>query len=63
MRLAANLGLVLLTLVGLVWTLQGANVLAGSFMSGQSFWLYTGVILLIAGLLSLVWFNARPNAR
>ena len=54
-----NLGLLVLTLVGVVWTLQGANVLKGSVMSGQLFWLYAGVLLAIAGLASLVWFNTR----
>jgi len=62
-KLAANIGLVVLILVGIVWTLQGANVMRGSVMSGQSFWLYAGVVLAIAGVASLVWFNARPNAR
>lgn len=63
MKLATNLGLLLLTLVGILWTLQGANVVRGSVMSGQSFWLYAGIVTTIAGLASLVWFNGRPNAR
>ena len=37
-------------LVGLVWTLQGAGVLPGSFMTGSRFWLAIGIILDIAGL-------------
>jgi hypothetical protein len=63
MKLAANLGLLLLTLVGILWTLQGANVVGGSVMSGQSIWLYVGVLITVAGFAGLVWFNARPNAR
>ncbi len=63
MKLAINLGLLFLTLLGILWTLQGANVVGGSVMTGQSFWLYVGVVLTIAGLAGLVWFNARPNAR
>ena len=37
-------------LVGLVWTLQGAGVLPGSFMTGSRFWLAIGIILDIAGV-------------
>jgi hypothetical protein len=39
----------LLLLVGALWTLQGANVLGGSFMSGSSRWLVIGLICLVAG--------------
>jgi hypothetical protein len=63
MKLAANLGLLLLTLIGILWTLQGASIVGGSVMSGQAFWLCAGVVVTIAGLASLVWFNARPSAR
>jgi hypothetical protein len=41
---------VLLALVGLVWTLQGLNVLGGSAMSGSSLWATVGPIVLIVGL-------------
>ena len=41
---------VLLSLVGLVWTLQGLDVLRGSAMSGSSLWATIGPIVLIAGL-------------
>ena len=40
---------VIALLVGLVWTLQGAGVIGGSVMSGSSFWLAAGVVLLIVG--------------
>lgn len=54
---------ILAILVGVVWTLQGANVLAGSFMSGNSFWLAVGIVLLIVGVLvSLVGVRA-PRTR
>ncbi|HII40978.1 MAG TPA: hypothetical protein HA326_07165 [Thermoplasmata archaeon] len=42
-------------LVGLVWALQGADVLLGSSMSGNSFWLGAGVVLLIVGLVLAGW--------
>ncbi len=44
----------LLALVGAVWTLQGANVLGGSFMSGSSRWLVIGLLCLVAGAALLV---------
>jgi len=37
-------------LVGLVWTLQGAGVLPGSFMTGSRVWLAFGIILDVAGV-------------
>ncbi len=45
---------VLLALVGGLWTLQGAGVVAGSFMTGSRVWLITGVIALIVGIGLLV---------
>jgi lipopolysaccharide export LptBFGC system permease protein LptF len=41
---------------GVLWILQGLNLLQGSFMSGQSMWLVFGIILGLLGawlLLSL----------
>jgi hypothetical protein len=38
---------VILTGAGLVWTLQGLNVLPGSVMSGSSFWATVGPIVLV----------------
>jgi len=49
---------VLLALIGLIWTLQGINVLGGSFMSGQPFWAVMGVIAIVVGI-GLVIFGAR----
>jgi hypothetical protein len=45
--------------MGALWTLQGANILAGSAMSGQSQWLYIGIVLLLIGLVALYWANMR----
>jgi hypothetical protein len=38
-----------LILLGLVWILQGSGMLAGSVMTGQSQWLYTGIVVAIIG--------------
>ena len=48
-------------LVGLVWTLQGAGVLLGSFMTGSRFWLGIGIILDIAGVYLLYRGIARQS--
>ena len=50
---------IVMVLIGGLWTLQGSNVLAGSVMSGQSQWLYVGIIVAIVGLAVLWWFNLR----
>ena len=52
----------LLALVGAVWTLQGANVLGGSFMSGSARWLVIGVICVVAGA-ALVVIAVRRRSR
>lgn len=45
---------VLLALVGALWTLQGAGVVTGSFMSGSRMWLIIGVVALLVGIGLLV---------
>lgn len=41
---------VVLSAVGLVWTLQGLDVLRGSVMSGSPLWATIGPIVLVVGL-------------
>jgi hypothetical protein len=45
---------IVLALLGALWTLQGAGVAGGSFMSGSRLWLVIGVVLLIVGIGVLV---------
>lgn len=45
---------VLLTLIGALWTLQGAGVVTGSFMTGSRMWLIIGVVALVVGVGLLV---------
>ena len=53
---------VLLVLTGGVWTLQGANVLPGSFMTGSTLWLIIGVVFVVGGIaLLFVTFRRRPD--
>jgi len=59
MKLWGNGAAVIAVIVGAVWILQGANILGGSFMSGQSLWLYIGIVLAIAGVIGLWRVNFR----
>ena len=48
----------LLILIGVVWFLQGINVLPGSFMTGQTRWAVYGGIAAAAGV-GLLWTARR----
>ena len=50
---------VLLILVGVVWILQGINILLGSFMSGQPLYAVLGIVVAIIGIFLLVFANRR----
>lgn len=54
---------VILSAVGLVWTLQGLNVLRGSAMSGSSLWGTVGPIVLLVGLVLIVVGIVRRRRR
>ncbi|HZG90551.1 MAG TPA: hypothetical protein VEZ42_10110 [Pseudonocardia sp.] len=45
---------VVLALVGAVWTLQGLNLLGGSFMTGSTLWLVIGLVALVGGIALVV---------
>jgi hypothetical protein len=49
---------VLVFLAGLVWFLQGINILPGSFMSGNPQWVINGAIAMVIGG-GLFWFARR----
>ena len=57
-------GGLLLSLIGVVWIFQGLDQLGGSFMTGQPFWAWAGLVTLIAGLGILftairIWMRPR----
>ena len=54
MTIAAKILGVLLVLVGIVWILQGINVLPGSFMTGQTKWAVIGAVTLVIGIVLIV---------
>lgn len=55
MRIAITIVGIVAILLGGLWILQGANVMPNTVMSGQSQWLYTGIVLALAGVAALVW--------
>jgi hypothetical protein len=56
LNIAAAVGLAL----GLLWILQGASIVGGSVMSGQSVWLYIGIALVVVAAGLLAWANRPP---
>lgn len=61
MRIAGIVVGVVLALLGLLWILQGSNVIGGSMMSGQSQWLYIGIVVLIVGIVLAVVAQRRKR--
>ena len=60
MRLTLNVFGTLLALVGVVWILQGIDVLPGSFMTGKFEWAIYGAVALAAGVVML-WAARRKR--
>ena len=54
------IGLVL-DLLGVIWLLQGINLLPGSFMTGQPFWAGAGIVMMIAGMALVVLAMRRKS--
>jgi hypothetical protein len=50
MRLAIRILAVLMIFLGVIWILQGINVLPGSFMTGQIQWAWRGAFLAVVGV-------------
>jgi len=64
MRLGLNIIAALLSLVGVVWFLQGINILPGSFMTGQIEWaIYGALAVLAAGALFRYANRRRPDEK
>ena len=61
MKIALTIVGGLLTLMGVIWFLQGINVLPGSFMTGQTKWAVNGGIAAAAGVGLLVFARRRPR--
>jgi hypothetical protein len=50
-------------LIGVVWVLQGLNILPGSFMTGQIIWAVYGAPLALAGAALVWWVNRSGQSR
>ena len=51
---------ILVILAGLVWILQGLNILLGSYMSGNPQWIINGIITVLIGAV-IFWFANRNS--
>ena len=56
-------GGILLAAMGLIWTLQGLNILGGSVMSGVTVWAVIGPIVMVVGLVLIGIGVARARKR
>jgi hypothetical protein len=54
-------GGVLAILVGIVFFFQGTGLLKGSSMTGETFWLWVGLVLIVVG--GVVVFRVSRSAR
>lgn len=59
MKTTLNIIGILLFLAGLVFFLQGINILPGSFMTGDSQWAINGGIMMIIG--AVMFFFSKRN--
>jgi hypothetical protein len=59
MRLILNIVGGLIFLAGLVWFLQGINVLPGSYMTGDPQWAINGAIMMAVALVLFFFANRR----
>jgi hypothetical protein len=59
MRIALNILSACLIAMGVIWILQGVNILPGSFMTGQIVWAWRGAGAAALGLLLLVLVNRK----
>jgi uncharacterized membrane protein HdeD (DUF308 family) len=62
MKFLMNILSVILVLLGIVWLLQGINILPGSFMSGHIEYAVLGVIVGAVGVILFVYNNRRRKA-
>jgi hypothetical protein len=62
MKVVLNILGILFTLVGLVWILQGMNVLLGSMMSGNILYAVLGLVVAVIGIALLAYANRRSRA-
>jgi hypothetical protein len=52
-----------LVLVGIIWVLQGLNILPGSFMTGDRQWAINGAIAAVFGAVVFALANRKPTPK
>jgi len=57
MKLGLSIFALVLVVMGALWALQGFGLVGGSFMVGQTRWLYIGLLTMVAG--ALLFFSVR----
>ena len=61
MKWVANIIGALLILIGMIWILQGANIIPTGVMAGQGQWVVIGSVVGIAGIGLIVYVNRREG--
>ncbi|WKZ41815.1 MAG: hypothetical protein QY328_07155 [Anaerolineales bacterium] len=51
---------ILLIIAGIIWALQGLNILPGTFMRGDPQWVINGTVTAVIGI-ALFWFSSRKK--
>jgi len=59
MKLILSIIAVLVFLAGLVWFLQGINILPGSYMTGDPQWAVNGAIAMVVSVVMFVFAQRR----
>ena len=60
LKIISQIFAILLIAGGIVWILQGVNILPGSFMTGDPQWAINGAITVVIGAV-LFWFVSRKK--
>ena len=63
MKKSANLLGCALLFLGAIWAFQGVGVVGGSFMTGQSRWIWIGLLTMLVGIALLIWINRRRRPK
>ncbi|ACZ41548.1 hypothetical protein Tter_0631 [Thermobaculum terrenum ATCC BAA-798] len=62
MRTAGTVFGIILLIAGVIWALQGAGIIQSSSpMTGQTFWIFAGIITAIVGAVIAYWSWSRRS--
>ncbi|ATU93760.1 hypothetical protein B5P45_03200 [Phyllobacterium zundukense] len=59
MKIVLSIVSLLLIIMGAIWALQGMSLIGGSFMVGQTRWLYIGLLTAVIGVGLLFFARSR----